>query len=104
MLFFETCRVLVNHTYKMDLVLVHTPHLIALACIYIASALKDKDTIAWFEELCADMNAVFFFQFSGVAPPPLSINAVNVDSFPRSIVNLHGLDIYCVHEEHLDRI
>ncbi|KAL3725091.1 hypothetical protein ACJRO7_030150 [Eucalyptus globulus] len=28
---------LVNDTYKMDLILVHPPHLIALACIYIAS-------------------------------------------------------------------
>ncbi|KAK4743822.1 hypothetical protein SAY87_010134 [Trapa incisa] len=49
---------LVNDTYKMDLILVHPPHLIALACIYIASVYKDKDTTAWFEELCVDMNVV----------------------------------------------
>ncbi|KOM37830.1 hypothetical protein LR48_Vigan03g121200 [Vigna angularis] len=47
---------LVNDTYKMDLILVHPPHLIALACIYIASVLRDKDTTAWFEELRVDMN------------------------------------------------
>ncbi|KAM6564865.1 hypothetical protein CsatB_024863 [Cannabis sativa] len=49
---------LVNDTYKMDLILVHPPHLIALACIYIASVLRDKDTTSWFEELHVDMNVV----------------------------------------------
>nr|XP_009787343.1 PREDICTED: cyclin-C1-2-like isoform X2 [Nicotiana sylvestris] len=49
---------LVNDTYKMDLILIHPPHLIALACIYIASVLKDKETTAWFEELRVDMNVV----------------------------------------------
>ncbi|KAJ7961603.1 Cyclin family protein [Quillaja saponaria] len=49
---------LVNDTYKMDLILVHPPHLIALACIYIASVLREKDTTAWFEELRVDMNVV----------------------------------------------
>ncbi|KAG6680607.1 hypothetical protein I3842_13G050700 [Carya illinoinensis] len=49
---------LVNDTYKMDLILVHPPHLIALACIYIASVIREKDTTAWFEELRVDMNAV----------------------------------------------
>ncbi|PON59358.1 Cyclin [Trema orientale] len=49
---------IVNDTYKMDLILVHPPHLIALACIYIASVLRDKDTTSWFEELRVDMNVV----------------------------------------------
>lgn len=49
-----------NDTYKMDLILVHAPHLIALACIYIASVLREKDTTAWFEELRVDMNVVNF--------------------------------------------
>ncbi|CAM8976644.1 unnamed protein product [Rhodiola kirilowii] len=49
---------LINDTYKMDLILMHPPHLIALACIYIASVLKEKDTTAWFEELRVDMNVV----------------------------------------------
>lgn len=53
-------RGLVNDTYKMDLILVHPPHLIALACIYIASVYRDKDTTAWFEELRVDMNVVSF--------------------------------------------
>ncbi|KAG6417208.1 hypothetical protein SASPL_119361 [Salvia splendens] len=47
---------LVNDTYKMDLILVHPPHLIALACMYIASVQKDKENTAWFEELRVDMN------------------------------------------------
>ena len=42
----------------MDLILVHPPHLIALACIYIASVLRDKDANSWFEELRVDMNVV----------------------------------------------
>ncbi|KAJ8560729.1 hypothetical protein K7X08_022589 [Anisodus acutangulus] len=49
---------LVNDTYKMDLILIHPPHLITLACIYIASVLKDKETTAWFEELHVDVNVV----------------------------------------------
>lgn len=49
---------LVNDTYKMDLILMHPPHLIAIACIYIASVYREKDTTAWFEELRVDMNVV----------------------------------------------
>ncbi|CAN1131076.1 CYCC1-2 [Linum perenne] len=49
---------LVNDTYKMDLILMHPPHLIALACIYIASVFREKDVTAWFEELRVDMNVV----------------------------------------------
>ncbi|KAL5992110.1 hypothetical protein ACLOJK_013025 [Asimina triloba] len=57
---------LVNDTYRMDLILVYPPYMIALACIYIATALKDKDATAlkdkdataWFEELRVDMNVV----------------------------------------------
>ncbi|XP_073039285.1 cyclin-C1-2-like isoform X1 [Primulina eburnea] len=49
---------LVNDTYKMDLILIHPPHTIALACIYIASVQKDKENTAWFEELQVDMNVV----------------------------------------------
>ncbi|KAI3996765.1 hypothetical protein MKX01_041065 [Papaver californicum] len=49
---------LVNDTYKMDLVLIYPPYMIALECIHIASVLKDKETTAWFEELRADMNVV----------------------------------------------
>ncbi|KAL9260162.1 Cyclin-C1-2-like protein [Drosera capensis] len=49
---------LVNDTYKMDVILIHPPHLIALACIYITSVHKEKDTVAWFEELRVDMNVV----------------------------------------------
>ncbi|XP_057509269.1 cyclin-C1-2-like isoform X3 [Actinidia eriantha] len=54
----QICLGLVNDTYKMDLILIHPPHLIALACIYVASVLKDKENTAWFEELRVDMNVV----------------------------------------------
>ncbi|KAJ6338964.1 hypothetical protein OIU76_008432 [Salix suchowensis] len=49
---------LVNDTYRMDLILIHPPHLIALACIYTASVYREKDKTAWFEELRVDMNVV----------------------------------------------
>uniref|UniRef100_A0A7N0UJ19 Cyclin-like domain-containing protein n=2 Tax=Kalanchoe fedtschenkoi TaxID=63787 RepID=A0A7N0UJ19_KALFE len=49
---------IVNDTYKTDLILMHPPHLILLACICIASVLKENDTTAWFEELRVDMNLV----------------------------------------------
>ena len=52
----------------MDLALVHPPHLIALACIYIASVLRDKDTTAWFEELRVDMNVVSLLDISALFP------------------------------------
>jgi len=42
----------------MDLILVHPPHIIALACIYIASLYREKDSTAWFEELRVDLNVV----------------------------------------------
>ncbi|GAV86015.1 hypothetical protein CFOL_v3_29449 [Cephalotus follicularis] len=42
----------------MDLILMHPPHLIALACLYIATVYREKDDIAWFEELRVDMNVV----------------------------------------------
>ncbi|KAH7862984.1 hypothetical protein Vadar_011811 [Vaccinium darrowii] len=54
----QICWGLVNDTYKMDLILIHPPHFIALACIYVASVLKDKENTAWFEELRVDMNVV----------------------------------------------
>ncbi|KFK31301.1 hypothetical protein AALP_AA6G094600 [Arabis alpina] len=47
-----------NDTYKMDLILVHPPYRIALACIYIASVHREKDITAWFENLDEDMNLV----------------------------------------------
>ncbi|GAA0161412.1 hypothetical protein Leryth_003316 [Lithospermum erythrorhizon] len=49
---------IINDSYKMDLMLMHPPHLIALACIFIASVLRDKENSSWFEELRADMNVV----------------------------------------------
>ncbi|KAL4585791.1 hypothetical protein LXL04_010417 [Taraxacum kok-saghyz] len=49
---------LVNDTYNIDLILVHPPHLIGLACVYVASVLKEKENTAWFEDLRVDMNVV----------------------------------------------
>ncbi|XP_052211440.1 cyclin-C1-2-like isoform X4 [Diospyros lotus] len=54
----QMCWGLVNDTYKMDLILVHPPHLIALSCIHVASVLRDKENISWFEELRVEMNVV----------------------------------------------
>ncbi|KAH8933215.1 hypothetical protein BDL97_18G018300 [Sphagnum fallax] len=49
---------LVNDTYRTDLILIYPPFMIALACIYIASVIKEKDTRLWFEELRVDMNVI----------------------------------------------
>eukprot|EP01018_Ginkgo_biloba_P035706 Gb_35895 [translate_table: standard] len=49
---------LVNDSYRTDLILIYPPYMIALACIYVVSVLKDKDTHAWFEELRVDMNVI----------------------------------------------
>lgn len=53
------CRSLVNDSYRTDLILMYPPFMIALACIYIASVLKERDTRSWFEELRVDMNVVW---------------------------------------------
>lgn len=49
---------LVNDLYRTDLILMHPPFMMALACIYIASVLQERDTLAWFEELRVDMNVI----------------------------------------------
>nr|XP_024363487.1 cyclin-C1-1-like isoform X1 [Physcomitrium patens] len=49
---------LVNDSYRTDLILMYPPFMIALACIYIASVLNEKDTRSWFEELRVDMNVI----------------------------------------------
>lgn len=49
---------IVNDTYKTDLILMHPPHLIALACMYIATVYREKECTTWFEELRVDMNVV----------------------------------------------
>ncbi|WZZ74454.1 hypothetical protein YC2023_085824 [Brassica napus] len=49
---------IVNDTYKMDLILVHPPYRIAVACIYIASVQREKDITAWLQDLNEDMNLV----------------------------------------------
>lgn len=49
---------LVNDTYKTDLVLMYPPHMIALSCIFLASILKERDTISWFEGLRIDLSVL----------------------------------------------
>ncbi|KAH7299362.1 hypothetical protein KP509_24G007600 [Ceratopteris richardii] len=49
---------LVNDLYRTDLILMYPPFMIALACIFVASAFQEKDTIAWFEELRVDMHVI----------------------------------------------
>lgn len=49
---------LVNDLYRTDLILMYPPFMIALACIFVASAFQEKDTLAWFEELRVDMHVV----------------------------------------------
>ncbi|KAM7263132.1 hypothetical protein ACFE04_000815 [Oxalis oulophora] len=86
---------LVNDTYKMDLILMHPPHLIALACIYIASVHRDKDITAWFEELRVDMNVVreFSILFSEV-----SITMALGDKMPHATVKNISMEILDFYE------
>ena len=53
-----TYRALVNE-YKIYLIIINPPFMIALASTYIASALKYKDTISLFEKVHVDVNIVF---------------------------------------------
>ncbi|CAM6098657.1 unnamed protein product [Calypogeia fissa] len=54
----QTVWSIVNDSYRTDLILMYPPFMIALACIYIGSVIKDKETRAWFEELRVDMNVI----------------------------------------------
>ncbi|KAI5060074.1 hypothetical protein GOP47_0024494 [Adiantum capillus-veneris] len=72
---------LVNDLYKTDLILMYPPFMIALACIFVASAFQDKDTLAWFEELRIDMHVIktitmeifdFYENYSTLSPEKLS--------------------------------
>lgn len=49
---------LVNDTYRTDLILTYAPYMIALACIYFACIVMEKDAHTWFEELRVDMNEI----------------------------------------------
>jgi len=51
-------QALVNDTYRTDLILTYPPYMIALACIYFACIIEEKDAQAWFEELRVDMNEI----------------------------------------------
>ncbi|KAE8681804.1 Cyclin-C1-1 [Hibiscus syriacus] len=81
---------LLNDTYKMDLILTHPPYLIALACIYIASAYREKDITTWFEELRIDMNVVKnismeildFYESKMIADERLSAAFIKLDRKP----------------------
>ncbi|KAE8668766.1 Cyclin-C1-1 [Hibiscus syriacus] len=81
---------LLNDTYKMDLILTYPPSLIALACIYIASAYREKDITTWFEELCVDMNVVKnismeildFYESKMIADERLSTAFIKLDRKP----------------------
>uniref|UniRef100_A0A0D6R9B9 Cyclin-like domain-containing protein n=1 Tax=Araucaria cunninghamii TaxID=56994 RepID=A0A0D6R9B9_ARACU len=49
---------LLNDSYKTDLILIYPPYMIALACIYVACIIKEKEAHTWFEELRVDMNVI----------------------------------------------
>jgi len=49
---------LVNDTYRTGLILTYAPYMIALACIYFACIVMEKDAHTWFEELRVDMNEI----------------------------------------------
>lgn len=55
----------------MDLILVHPPYRIAVACIYIASVQREKDITAWLQDLNEDMNLV-----SSYSPKTLQTNVL----------------------------
>lgn len=59
---FLLSRYVVNDSYRTDLCLLYPPYLIAIAALYVASVLKDRDkkpdVKQWFAELTVDMNDV----------------------------------------------
>lgn len=54
----ETAWNIVNDSYRTDICLLYPPYLIALAAIYLASFLKDKDLKQWFSDLSVEMAEV----------------------------------------------
>ena len=55
-------RYVINDSYRTDLCLLYPPYLVALAALYVATVLKDRDKKPdikqWFAELTVDLNDV----------------------------------------------
>ncbi|EFJ10868.1 hypothetical protein SELMODRAFT_173060 [Selaginella moellendorffii] len=54
----EMCWSIVNDSYGTDLILMHPPYMIALACIYISCVINERDNRLWFEESRVDMTVI----------------------------------------------
>jgi len=51
-------RTILNDSYRTAVVLMHPPHMLALAALFMASVTQRHDLRDWFASLNADMTAV----------------------------------------------
>lgn len=47
-----------NDSYRSDVSLCYPPHIVAIACLYIAATVNDKDTTRWLRDLAVDPREV----------------------------------------------
>ena len=52
------CRRIINDSLRTDVALLYPPYLIALAAMYMACSMQQKDAKQWFAELSVDMDKV----------------------------------------------
>ncbi|CAA6664094.1 unnamed protein product [Spirodela intermedia] len=67
---------IVNDTYRMDLILIYAPFKIALACIYIATVLKEKDSTFMIKNISMEI-LEFYDVYKQVIPDDRIIAALN---------------------------
>ena len=49
---------IVNDSFRTDICLIYPPYQIALAAVYMASVVRQRDASEWFKELCVDMEKI----------------------------------------------
>eukprot|EP01112_Ceratiomyxa_fruticulosa_P020900 TRINITY_DN7244_c0_g3_i2.p1 TRINITY_DN7244_c0_g3~~TRINITY_DN7244_c0_g3_i2.p1 ORF type:complete len:266 (+),score=34.58 TRINITY_DN7244_c0_g3_i2:210-1007(+) len=57
--YLDTAWNIVNDSYLTDVSLLYAPHVIALACIYVAAQMRNIDLRKWFEEITVDMKDIW---------------------------------------------
>lgn len=76
---------ILNDSYRTDACLRYPPYLIAIACIYIAGTLQDRDMTAWLKKINIDLqelgDVTQYLSTLYVNPTPLRTNSTQLERF-----------------------